>query len=489
MSSSVSSNETVPQSKLNPSKYIDRNQDLFATILQCSVVAADNTVSNQSELMDFNKLKEILKWLTSSKPNYNQHGDTHINLLESSIRMQWPILSLLSVTLQPVSLDYCWFVWLLTSVEKWPLPDVQSLESLSQALIKYAVERKFVRTLYQSFEIFYPNSNFKLFTDYLARTSRYDFTPKTTELLQTYLIAVNRDEFQLSCLGGVNILNFSIHILVKHLKYGFNSSEHRHQVLTSLCESGISDFMNIIDFCTIKTITAICNFTSVEVDVELFMRDTYSDADIKREYERICEALVTEREYEKAMQAADLLHFPKDNIIYESWVWKYEQDSLYDLYQCEKQIERYSLSPELVINFYIYVAEKMNYENPKKYTVLKMTLDVIKKHHLFPNESFNCDRIEYEMIISYLKSSVSISELDVYNSEYFETIMSKERNVVYKSFMELKEMAGVDELTAFNKYCLTPVESVKLDDLIKRLLDDGDIVEALRIQVNSIYWK
>lgn len=477
MSSSVSSSETSTLSKLKPSKFLYNQNDLVATILTC---ATPNSVSIPLEFKHFHEI------LYSLHPT--NHQSTQLNLLNAAVQRRWPLFAILSAMEDAINLDFCWFTWLSTSVDCFPTPvSPTHFETFATDIIESTVRNGFVRTLHQSVQIFYANSHFGIFTEYLWLTSHYDFSSATTEVLQRYLVTINHEETTIPPLSHVNALNFAVKLLVLHLQHGFESGEHRQQLLDSLCASGISDFMTLIDFSTVRAIKTIIKFTGVELFVDRLMRDQHTDDEINREYERIVDELVAERQYSKAMKAADLLHIPKDNIIYESWVWEYEQDVTMDLFRCEREIEIYSLSPELVVNFYVYVADKLAYADARKYTILKMIMDVIKMHHLYLNESFNYDRIEYEMIISFLRNEESVSTLDVYYSEYFESIMQQERAVLYKTYPSLKELAGVDDLAVYNKLKLTQEEIVKLEALINALLDVGDMVQALRIQVSGFF--
>lgn len=475
MSSSISSTETLEKLKQSSSKFITEDTDLFATIIQSAVDS--NTVG--SEALIFEKFHEILR-----NPNTMQSA-THLNLLRNAIRLQRPILAVLAAMGNDLNLQYCWVTWMMTAMGLTELPkESLDLQHLSRSLIESSVANGFVRTLHHGMAIFFPENNFNIFVEYLVKTKSLDFSSDTTDLLARYFQMLSNEDVELLCLNNDpnEIFNFSIELLVHHLQFGFESKEYQRLMLASLCQSGI-DFHNAIDFCFINSVNEILTFTGVQMDITAFMKDRCSEEDMKRESERICEQLVVDHEFSKAMVAADLFALPKDNIIYESWISTYENDDTFDLDRYDRESDQYSLSPEIVINFYIHVAARLDYVDPKKYKVLKKILDVIKRHHLFPNESFDRDRIEYEMVLSFLKNSLSIHEIDVYYSEYFETIMSNERFVLYKSFLDLKEMAGIEELTVGNKTPLSDCEIEKLNSLINRLLDDGDIVQALRMQV------
>lgn len=475
MSSSISSTETIEKKKQSSSKFITEDTDLFATIIH-SVVDVSPV---GTETLVFEKFHELLK-----NPNQMQ-STTHLNLLRNAIRLNRPILAVLAAMSSDSNVQYCWATWMITAMVSYELPiESFDLQHLSRSLIEFSVTNGFIRTLHHGMAIFFPDTSFNIFIEYLMKTKSLDFSSDTTDLLERYFQALSNNDVELLCLNNDNdeIFNFSIVLLVHHLQLGFESKEYQRLMLASLCQSGI-DFNNVIDFCFINSINEILTFTGVEIDIPSFMKDRCSEVDMKVECERICEQLVLNHEFSKAMIAADLFNLPKDNVIYESWISTYENDVTFDLDRYDRESDQYSLAPEIVINFYIHVAARLDYNNPKKYKILKKILDVIKRHHLFPNESFDRDRIEYEMVMSFLKGSMTIDEIVLYNSEYFETIMSKERFVLYKSFLDLKEMAGIEELTVSNKTPLSESEIEKLNSIMNRLLDDGDIVQALRIQV------
>lgn len=293
------------------------------------------------------------------------------------------------------------------------------------------------------------------------------------------------------------MLDLTISILVDYVSRSFDSTEHRQLLLESLCASGISDYTAVIDFCTIKTINKILSFTSVYLNVEALMRspmesdisdtngssNNLSDGNLRREYKRICDELCAEKSFGKAMEIADLLSLPKDNIVYESWINAFKTDANFCVDACEREAEEISLPPLLLLNFLLFVAEELPYDDPKKYKVLKKILDAIKKHHLHPSENINRDQVEYELVMCILRNSQSIEEQEIYHSQYYEAVMLAERCVLYKSFMNLKQTAGVDELTVLNREPLNNYELGRLEELMNKLLDKGDVVQALRLQV------
>lgn len=467
------------------------DHDIFAIILLCTVDGStirENTISVKH-------LKDLMK-----HPD-KQQSATYLNLLRFAFKLKWPMLTVIASMANDAARDYCWAAWLIISMS---LPtigdDVKTLEQLSRKLITDTVNQHFVRTLHQSIEIFYPESYFCLFTSYLSSISHYDFSFEVTKAMQTYLCELNNNNVTLSCLTNYHreeMLDLSIALLVNYVARCFDSLEHRQLLLNSLLMAGIDDYVTGIDFGTVKAISKILYFSSVKLNVLALLRSPsvvdvdavtlrqLHDERMYAEYERIVEELTMKKFFDKAKQIADLLGLPKDNIIYENWIHEFHTNDLFNVDACEKEVHDLVLSPLLLINFLQLIADKLNYEDPVKYGLLKKVLDAIKRHHLHSSENINRDRIEYELVMCMLKNTMAIGAHELYHSEYYEEVMVAERLVLYKSFMDLKRSSGVDDMMVINREPLNNYELGRLEDLMNKLLDKGDIVQALRLQVCS----
>lgn len=506
MSSSISSTENVSQTKLQAGQFVDQYTDLFAMILRCTVPPADTitgstsgsatTTPNTSATEECSlPLTELLAMFAGS--DHFAHGSTFRNLLHTAIQRRWPVFAVLAATVAATEQASCWYVWLTLStgadVPTATATGADTLAELAIALIDHALQSGCVATLHQSMLLFYPAHPFRLFTDYLQRTADLDFSAASTEVLHSFLLALigapDQTPADRDCPlfpRGAADIDRCVRWLQLQLQHGFRSGEHRQLLLDSLCASGLSDHTVLVDFCTLSRLHAVCSFTAVSVDVGRLMAGDARAA--QAEHERLRERLVGEREFERALQLADLVQLPRDSIIYEWWVAEHRAaGESFDLGRCERECAVFSLAPELVIQFYQHVADGLAYERPGKYAVLKRIMDVIKRHRLFRSEAINCDRIEYEMVVAYLRGPMEIGELDVYYSDYFEAIIRNERGVLFKTFTELKEISGIEELTVSNKRKLTAAEQARLDALIYRLLDDGDVVQALRLQAIFVH--
>lgn len=271
----------------------------------------------------------------------------------------------------------------------------------------------------------------------------------------------------------------TIKLILLHLKHNFQSGVHQKHFLQLLCNSGISDLYSSIDFCLLANVFEVSLASENYIfDFEkLLLEDNtlYSD---------LLDTLLTNQLFDEAIKLAGLLDLPICDIVLTKWTanLNIDDDASLVFEQYELEMEFLALPPEILINFLLYTAGHLQQSCRKRYLLFKKALDIIKRHRLFPNENFDRDQIEYEMVVCYLLSNDEIEDSDIYHSEYFEEIMSKERGVLYKSFRELKELAGIDELTVSTKIGLNDEMKDKLESLLNKLLDLGDIVEALRIQ-------
>lgn len=480
--------EKLPTTKLSScQQYLNINddKDMFAVILIC---ACEMTPA-QTPRLDLDTIKELMKNPEIQQPN----------LVRFSIKMKWPLLCFLAAILNESDADYCWIIWLMTSTEITSLPsEIQTYEDLTRYVIKYAVQKNYVRTLHQSFEIFYPDSKFGLFTKFLSETSRYQFTSETSSLLMDFFYELDEGTVFLNSLvqfSKEQLLQFSTTLLIEYVKRSFDSMEHSQQLLDTICASGISNHTDSIDFSTIAAINQIIRFTKVRLNLDAIIchspiemaNEEMPECDgdttyLQNECIRISDELVADKAFSSALDMAELFNLSKDTIIYEQWIHEFENDENFDFNSCDRIAAHHSLPPLVLINFLIFVSSKLNYTEPKKYLVLKKVLNLIKQHHLYPNEAIPRDRIEYEMYKCALKNDISIDEIEMYYSEYYETIMMCERGVLCKSFLDLKDLAGIDQLTVVCKDQLNKVEIERLNKLMNRLLEQDDIVQALRLQ-------
>lgn len=425
---------------------------------------------------------------------------TYANLIRYAIKIKWPILTVLAATINAAVIDYCWIIWLMISIELMTIPGViATFDELARHVITYAVQNDYVRSLHQSFEIFYPSCKFAFFTKFMHETRQCNFSMETCNLLVDFVGVLNEGPIEINSLiqwTSDELMMFVTILLTEYIKIGFDSTEHSQQLLDRICASGINALVESIDFCTIAAMNQIVQFTGVQLNIdemvgwnmseirEMGDGDTESvhSTHLQSEYIRVSDVLVASKYFKSAIELANLLNLSKDSIIYEQWIHQFNIDQHIDFDMCERCIGEHSISPLILIKFYLHIAGQLDHNDISKYAILLKTLNTIKTHHLRKNDGIHCDRIEYEMYKCLLKNGQCIEKTELYYSEYFETIMKSERGVLFKTFIDLKDLAGIDQITVLVNEQMRKEEMDRLELVLDCLLDQGDIVQALRVQ-------
>lgn len=311
-----------------------------------------------------------------------------------------------------------------------------------------------------------------------------DFSEATIMELRQFFCSWSQDAVQLPLcapLGRKQLMQRCIGLLLLQLQTNFDCSMQQQKFLECICRSDVGDICDLLDFCLLHRIFSVAAPWLLKLGIEyeqLVRRDS-------AEYKRLVDALTEAKAYEEALQLATLLQLPLADIVYAKWLAELEGGKLRRHEEYEQEIEQHALPPDILVNFLLQAAGQQPEQQQlrRRYELLQSALGVIKQHHLFPNECFDRDQIEYDMVMCYLQLEPQQAEsLPIYHSEYFEQIMQQERCVLYKSFSELKELAGIDDLSVANKSRLSDEMEQRLNELLNLLLDEGDIVEALRLQ-------
>ncbi|XP_067632003.1 spatacsin isoform X2 [Eurosta solidaginis] len=461
--------------------------DIFALVLLCS-----SPSSNGDRINSANKFIELMQ-------DQHMHA-TSWNLLKNSVKYRLPILAILAATVNPTNSDWQWLVWLAVAANQWSIVlklTTLDIRKVTWLLAETVVRQGDVTLLLRSFRIFFKDNACTHLYHFLQRTQQKRlFDDEDVHSLRLFLLAWSNDSVEMpfcTSLARNEFMQHSIRLLLIHLQNNFDSTLEQQKFIGCLCRSDMSDISGVMNFCLLHKVFETLQTRpgwaqSYAIDFEKLV-----DNDDKQIYEQILDALRENREFDVAVRLANLLEQPISDIVYSKWVSKLEETELavgedgpytdVTFQSYEDEISEHSLPPELLVNFYLYAAGRFLDSCARKYQLLKRALTVIKQHHLFPNESFDRDQIEYEMIICYLQLDDNLaSEMGIYHSEYYEQIMLNERCVLYKSFLELKELAGIEDLNVSLKQPFTRQIEARLEDLLNLLLEKGDVVEALRLQ-------
>ncbi|XP_017486027.1 PREDICTED: uncharacterized protein LOC108374563 isoform X1 [Rhagoletis zephyria] len=458
--------------------------DIFAIVLLSSSALNEERINSAAKFLELMQDQHV-------------HA-TSWNLLRNCVKYRLPVLAVLAATVNPANIDWHWLVWLAVATNQWTVVlklATLDIRKVTWLLVETAVRQGDTILLLRSVRIFFKDNACTHLCRFLQRTQhKRCFDDEDVHSLRLFLLAWSNDSLEMpfcATLPRDELMQHSIRLLLVHLQHNFDSTLDQQKFISCMCRSDMGDMSGLMDFCLLHAVFEALQTSpgwaeSYPIDFEQLALHN------NRMYEQLLEVLREKREYDLAVRLATLLQQPISDIVYAKWVSKLEEAETRDgeepysvatfqLY--EDEIAEHSLPPELLVNFYLYAAGRLLKPCARKYQLLKRALNVIKQHHLFPNESFDRDQIEYEMIICYLQlDDDTATEMDVYHSEYYEQIMLNERCVLYKSFLELKELAGIEDLNVSIKQPLTKQMETRLESLLNLLLDKGDIVESLRLQ-------
>uniref|UniRef100_A0A182LT33 Spatacsin C-terminal domain-containing protein n=1 Tax=Anopheles culicifacies TaxID=139723 RepID=A0A182LT33_9DIPT len=457
--------------------------------------------ATNQQSFDFDAFKRLILLATSNRQSSSppqRYPYTYQNLLDRAIRTRWPLLALLAGDVCPEGSEsrrYCWIVWAMLAGE-FPFRDKLAQEQKERTfvcgLVEHLVASGRLCTLASSLAVFYPDSGWYHLAAYLSLTEDVLFDgQRAAELLTSFLArsATAGDECFLLRIPKYEMFSFCARLLMIHLDRR-SSMYHQFLLLQSYVRCDFHCFLVPgLDFERMLRICAIVRHCDVTIDF-LALHECSSGGKEQQQgvYESLCEQLVAKKHHEAAFAVAEEAGLPRESIIFEHWVSGYESSGSvgsFERYRVES--ERYGLGPELRISFFTHIANRLEYGDRQRYDLLRCSLELIREHSLYPSETFDRDRLEYELALSYIRCTDERPEaLELYCSQYWCNTQQQHSPstaaILYHTFLELKEVAGIDDLTLSNVPLTQTEERLRLDALINRLLDCGDIVQALRYQ-------
>lgn len=228
-----------------------------------------------------------------------------------------------------------------------------------------------------------------------------------------------------------------------------------------------------------RDIYKILDGTSIEVKSELFCHQM--DFSVAQTIvESICDSLKQMELFEKAIQVAKRFSLPVGSIILDVWKTKFRSEGTLSTEKCEADCVEYDLKYEILIAFYYSIANDLPQGSRDKYIWIKNAINAMQNHNLYHLDWITLDQLEKQLILAYLKLE-KVDDIPIHHSAYHENVMKIENYLLYVTFPELQTIAQLDDLIV-EPVELTKEERLKLIKLIDSLLDESDIVQALRLQ-------
>jgi len=464
---SIFSNPSRTNSVTNDSKetlfkngqFLDSKHDLFAILLKCN-----ETVSRLD--MPFEEFQRIFI--------KNEHSD---DLFYQAKHYDWPVLAVLAGTTKLYRYKYCWLTWLILSSNfKWN-EKFEDIEEASTKVFEHCLRIGFLKTLDESFEIFYPEAPMKIFTKFLRDTANGNFKDMES-VLKHFIVQLSESDYRSKIIKEKHrLIPCIIRYLIIHLQHNIKFSIQQQEYLACVHRSEIAKFDGKVDFELLRNFCKILEHTSMEINYEVFYE---SETKVSKEVERICDKLISNNYFEAAIEIGNLMNKSKTEFVFKYWLHLRKTDNQkqasFDIAKYIKYVKMYRLNIDVFIKFLKRVIDEMDQ------CIEKYNLMIFMLRNMAKTDAKELNDLEYEIICLYLRLKISgVKDIKALTSLYYENVIKPERSLIHNSLYELKAISMIDDLN--DSQCLTNDSEIqKLDELMNYLLDINDIVQVLRIQ-------
>ncbi|XP_026479630.1 spatacsin-like [Ctenocephalides felis] len=410
--------------------------------------------------------------------------------------LQTHLAAALENKLEPEHLILCWYTWLCSATGYINLDNGETLLNISpediSSLINFCVIEGFVTQLNESLLIFVPSSCFAFFTNILVRVIvNNEIGCDITNLL----VAFKNITMHLHIIPHLTInnifedrrwlINKAIDLCCIALSYNFMSFYHCKAFLKCLSESKLTKNIDTdVNFDDLLNILQCLYHTNVNLNISSILLSNNEEI-IQNEYSRCLKQLINGHYFENAFKFAEITNINTDDIIIAHM--KYRCNNLltdvsnYMNYwlDCNKIFNDSKLVNKNATSLFLEFAENSN--NPKLRYIL-YHLALISENSVESN-SKNMDEIEKKMWINYIDIE-NPDDVMLYSSKLSD--FNNTPVILHNSIDELKIKACINNLT-ISDYPLSTEQSNNLFKLISMLLDLGDFITALRIQMMFMF--
>lgn len=281
------------------------------------------------------------------------------------------------------------------------------------------------------------------------------------------------------------LINKAIDLCCIALSYNFMSFYHCKAFLKCLSESKLTKNIDTdVNFDDLLNILQCLYHTNVNLNISSILLSNNEEI-IQNEYSRCLKQLINGHYFENAFKFAEITNINTDDIIIAHM--KYRCNNLltdvsnYMNYwlDCNKIFNDSKLVNKNATSLFLEFAENSN--NPKLRYIL-YHLALISENSVESN-SKNMDEIEKKMWINYIDIE-NPDDVMLYSSKLSD--FNNTPVILHNSIDELKIKACINNLT-ISDYPLSTEQSNNLFKLISMLLDLGDFITALRIQMMFMF--
>ncbi|KAL0117009.1 hypothetical protein PUN28_010108 [Cardiocondyla obscurior] len=439
----------------------------------------------------FNKCISSDKNLWFTILNCHQSQDPPKAFINASRLNLSPILTVLATCYEPSSAEsycYCWMV-ISTGKEDILLDYAECLEQHSWPsdkilkLLNKMIQYGYINTINRALKIFTPKSVLISLFEFLTQAISYgEFKENQQHLIEfksnfsrcnEHKDFVDEDSVDFACLNNLYwVADLATQCIVTALGYGFQSTFLRVKFLEVLINCNFSENLPVAvpNFQRLLDLTKILQETDVTLNfknITLINKVYYFDMEIKK----CIDDLIAIENYNTALELACCVGFNSSEIIlaqsrniFKQSINKDGQVSSTFWTQCAKDFNKYHVSPQVAIEFFVEHAEKV-ISNKERYEVLKLAYETLKRTEI---EQQITNTLEMAMWKTCILIGPENIELD-----YDHQIFNK---------LKTELLAGLDELQV-SCNLIEEKEKHAAEILINKLINLGRLDVALRISI------
>ncbi|XP_069672308.1 spatacsin [Periplaneta americana] len=460
-------------------KCFDNSEDVFSTLLKC-----------------------------------HRSQDPPRSLLAACQALQNPLFAVFATCYEPSSVLPSFCTWLVTSLSDSISVQLKSelASALQQhiwspqqveSLLEEAVSTGRVATLARGFHIFLPENPLCAFTQFLMEcVVKKDFEGSIVNLKKfkagclnlkinpSVMESVDAESIFLN--NGHWVSSVAVHTACIALAKCFPSSHHELKFIDILNENLFADHLpvEVPDFSLLAQLAKCLSGTEVHANWAALCRNK-SSTEYQEELQHCVDQLVTVCSYQEALQFVSLVELPKDSVILAQWSHEFNKidqmtcsqtdiDCASFWYKCHEAFSEAEVNRKNAVDFFKEHSEKVLLYK-ERYHILKLALNWMRKGDEF-EESFSDkssdseeDAMEMEMWKCLLQVDTELEE------SLLQKLTDTDSKLLNKTKSELQKNSKISAIVPCTSLTEDKYKS-RLDVLIGRLLDQGDIPTACRLE-------
>lgn len=399
--------------------------------------------------------------------------DPPTSLLLACQHYKYPLLAVLATCYEPDSVITNWLTWLSVSCDI----TLETIESYTFSpktvtkLLTEVVQKKYIRTALESFEIFLPHHPLHFLLQFINLSVNFDFDSSVEPLTSfetvvqqlKYNPIIEENDFEYLFLNnGFWIVETALKLIFAVLGNCFESRNHQIIFLDNICSSNLAKNIptECPNFCRISALLKSLSYSDIVIDLSSFS----NPSDRKSEIVRCIELLINAKAFNYALELAKFEKIFKEYVLNAEWSYKFKTRTEQFWEDCDAAFRTSEILPSSAAEFFVNCCKELT-NCPEKYKALKFAYTWLKESDYTDPYVEN---IEQEIWSNYFALNDETLKCSHYDKNETNYLLS-----------ELQENSITKTKSA---HTLTPEQLRHFDETIGKILVSGDIIEALRLE-------